>query len=76
MSDRAEKQSSTVFLSSFGSVTDRRWRRNPLQKIKNVLRGKRQSKLLTEKDGTIKTGLGTQFVIAVVLPGDLFGGAG
>ena len=43
------------------------------QKIKNGLRGMRQTKLLTEKDGTIKTGLFTQFVIAVLIPGNLFG---
>lgn len=76
MNGRAEKQRSTVFLSSFGSVTDWHGRGDPLQKLKNVLRGTRQAKLLTEKDGTINTGLDTQFVIAVIIPGDLFGFAG
>jgi transposase len=59
LNGRGETQSSTVFLSPFDSVLDRHWRRDPLQKIKHVLRGSRQTKLLTEKDGTIQTGLGT-----------------
>ena len=41
--------------------------------IKHASRGPRQAKLCTEKDGTIHASLTTQFVIAVVIPRDLFG---
>jgi len=41
--------------------------RHPFQQIEDLPRGPGQTKLLTEKNGTIKTGLRVECVIAVII---------